>query len=150
MYEIHSKTSSINIEDTTWPYIEIWNLLPLVFLLLLSFGPLNLLRTLSVCLANKKSALCIRNSTYEWVFQRPQNSTSPKDECYLWPLKNPWARVFFKFHEKSCYYLLIKCMKKLVQCIYNVRVCSGPSTLRNFGVFKNAFVLSLILEKVNL
>ena len=30
-----------------------------------------------------------KQNTHKWVFQRPQNSTSPKIECYLWPLKNP-------------------------------------------------------------
>jgi hypothetical protein len=30
---------------------------------------------------------------HSWVFQRPQNSTSPKDECYLRSLKNSRVHV---------------------------------------------------------
>ena len=58
-------------------------------------------------------------NTHEWVFQRPQNSTSPKEERCLWSLKNsrvpvfPKLRVFPKLHEKSCYYLLIIYTTKL-------------------------------------
>ena len=56
---------------------------------------------------------------------------------------------FFKFHEKSCYYLLIMCMEKFGQCIYNLRVAL-LHPLSQLWRFKNAFVLLLILEKVNL
>jgi hypothetical protein len=61
---------------------------------------------------------------HEWVFQRPQNCTSPKDECYLRPLKN--SRVhdcLSKFHEKPCYYLFNNLHKNVRDnCSFNLRV----------------------------
>ena len=61
------------------------------------------------------------------------------------------SACFFQIsREIMLLYLLIVCMKEFGQCIYDVLVCCAPSTPRNFGVFKNTFVVSLILEKVNL
>ena len=49
-------------------------------------------------------------------FKDYQNNMSPKDEHSLRSLKNSRVRVFFKLHEKQCYYQLIMYMKNVVQC----------------------------------
>ena len=69
------------------------------------------------------------------VLQRPQNSTSP-DECNLWSLKNTRVRVFSKFHEKSCYYLLIIYIKTFwaMHLTYVFAVCHP--LLATFAVWK--------------
>ena len=78
---------------------------------------------------------CNLEKTCASEFLKTWKNTRPNDECYLWPLKHPQVRIFPKFHENLCYYLLM-CIKKLGQCIYNVRVCSTPSTTRNIGGLK--------------
>jgi hypothetical protein len=43
---------------------------------------------------------------HDWVFQRPQSSRSPKDECYSRTLKNSRVLVLSKqLHEKPSYLL---------------------------------------------
>ena len=103
---------------------------------------------------------------HERVFQRPQNITKPKEECYLWSLKNTGVRVFSKFHEKLRFYLLImylinnalkKILGNVLQCtamycnviakyleFYTVRVRSASTTPLNFCSFC-AFVLFALL-----
>ena len=84
---------------------------------------------------------------HERVFQRPQNITKPKEECYLWFLKNTGVRVFSKFHEKlrfylSIMYLINNVLKKILGNVlfYTVRVRSTPTTPLNFGGLLNALL----------
>jgi hypothetical protein len=46
-------------------------------------------------------------SMHEWVFQRLQNSTSPKNGCYLRSLKNSRVHVYPNFTRNHSNYLLI-------------------------------------------
>ena len=80
------------------------------------------------------------------VFQRPPNSTSPK---YLWPLKNPQVHVFFQI-SREIVLLLINNVHAKIWAMYLQRTglqCSIHSS--QLWWFKNALVLSLILEKVS-
>ena len=46
--------------------------------------------------ASIKHSICIGNSMIlSAIWKRPQNSPSPKDECYLRSLKNPQVQGFF-------------------------------------------------------
>ena len=56
-------------------------------------------------------------------FKGYENSTNPKDECYLRSLKNSQVRAFSKLHEKSCYYHLMIYIKKVIQCREKVIQC---------------------------
>jgi hypothetical protein len=77
---------------------------------------------------------------HEWVFQRPQNSTSPKDECYLRSLKNSRVHVYPNFTRTML--SLINNLHKNVRdncSSFNLRVYSEHSTGK---VFLAGFVLS--------
>ena len=51
---------------------------------------------------------------HEWVFQIPQNSTSPKDECYLRSLKNSRVHVYPNFTRNHAITYFIISMTKLL------------------------------------
>jgi hypothetical protein len=68
---------------------------------------------------------------HEWVFQRPQNSTSPKDECYLRSLKNSRVPVYPNFTRNHAT-ILINNLHKNVRdnCSFNLRLGHGNESHR--------------------
>ena len=82
------------------------------------------------------SAILKKTRTSEF-FKDYQNSTTPKDECYLRSMKNSRVRVFSKLHEKSCYYFVI-IMTKLCRIVaYACVTCKLIYSLPIVNVFMN-------------
>ena len=82
------------------------------------------------CIGNStiSSAIWKKKNTHKRVFQRPQNSTSPKDECYLWRLKNPWVRVFFQISRE----IMLLLINNVHEIIWAMHLTSGFAVLHPF------------------